>query len=121
MSLSVDNLPGAKRNRGGAFLLTESDPRGVFTPEDLTPEELLIGKTAEEFMRSTVLPQTARIEQGDHELMHDLMCKAGDLGLLGADVPEIYGGLGLPLTTTALIAEKINPQQSFALSVPAPP
>lgn len=102
--------------RGGAFLLAESDPRGIFTPEDLTSEERLIGKTAEEFLRNTVLPQTQRIEQGDHALMRDLMRKAGDLGLLGADIPELYGGLGLPLTTTALIAEKLNVQQSFALT-----
>ncbi len=48
--------------------------------------------------------------------MRDLMRKAGELGLLGADVPEAYGGLGLPQTTCALIAEKLNPQQSFALT-----
>ena len=48
--------------------------------------------------------------------MRDLMRKAGELGLLGADVPEVYGGLGLPQTTCALIAEKLNPQQSFALT-----
>src|ERR1700722_5521385 len=113
MSVTSDKVAAA---RGGAFLLTESDPRGVFTPEDLTAEERLIGKTAEDFLRNTVMPQIERIEQGDHALMRDLMRSAGELGLLGADVPELYGGLGLPLTTTALIAEKINPQQSFALT-----
>lgn len=105
-----------QRTRGGAFLLGETDPRAIFTPEDLSAEDRLIGKTAEEFLRSAVLPRVEAIEQGDHALMHDLMRQAGELGLLGADVPEIYGGLGLPLTTTALIAEKINPQQSFALT-----
>ena len=36
--------------------------------------------------------------------------------MLGADVPEVYGGLGLKQTTSAQIAEKVNPQQSFALT-----
>src|SRR5689334_8661688 len=101
---------------GGAFLVMETDPRRVFTPEEFTPEDLLIGKTAEDFLRNEVMPQVERIESGDHAVMHALMQKAGELGLLGADVPEVYGGLGLKQTTAALIAEKINPQQSFALT-----
>lgn len=101
---------------GGAFLVMETDPRRIFAPEEFTQEDLLIGKTAEDFLRNEVLPQVERIESGDHVLMHSLMQKAGELGLLGADVPEVYGGLGLKQTTAALIAEKINPQQSFALT-----
>jgi alkylation response protein AidB-like acyl-CoA dehydrogenase len=101
---------------GGAFLAEERAPSRVFTPEDFSVEDRLIGKTAEDFLRSEVLPQTERIESGDHTLMHDLMQRAGALGLLGADVPEVYGGLGLKQTTAALIAEKLNPQQSFALT-----
>ena len=101
---------------GGAFLLNGVDPRRVFLPEMLTAEDTLIGKTAEDFLRQEVLPLANTIETGDHALMADLMRKAGALGLLGADVPEIYGGLGLKQTTAALISEKLNPQQSFALT-----
>src|SRR5690349_15673237 len=100
------------RPAGGAFLNEETDARAVFIPEEFTAEDRLIGKTAEEFLRNEVLPQTERLESGDVEMMHALMRKAGELGLLGADVPEVYGGLGLKQTTAALIAEKINPQQS---------
>ena len=88
----------------------------IYIPEYLTAEDRLIGKTADDFLRKEVLPHVERIESGDHPLMHSLMQKAGALGLLGADVPEIYGGLGLPQTTAALIAEKLNYQQSFALT-----
>lgn len=101
---------------GGAFLLAASNPRQIFSPEEFTPEDLLIGKTAEDFLRNEVMPHVERLEQGDHDLMHKLMQQAGELGLLGADVPEVYGGLGLPQTVGALIAEKLNPQQSFALT-----
>lgn len=101
---------------GGAFLVEESDARGGFVPEEFTSEDLLIAKTAEDFLKNEVLPHIERIESGDHALMHTLMQKAGALGLLGADVPEVYGGLGLKQTTAALLSEKINPQQSFALT-----
>jgi alkylation response protein AidB-like acyl-CoA dehydrogenase len=75
-----------------------------------------MAQTADEFLRKEVLPHTERLENPDLELTHKLMQKAGDLGLLGADVPEVYGGLGLDVPTAALLAEKLNWQQSFALT-----
>ncbi len=71
---------------GGAYLLENTDTRGVFVPEDFSPEDRLIKQTADDFLRDEVLPHTERIERGDHELMHGPMRKAGELGLLGADV-----------------------------------
>lgn len=44
------------------------------------------------------------------------MKKAGELGLLGADVPEEYGGLGLDKISSALITEKFSRAGSFSLS-----
>jgi alkylation response protein AidB-like acyl-CoA dehydrogenase len=101
---------------GGAFLLETADPRLVFTPEEFDSEDRLIAKTADDFLRKEVLTEVERIESGDVELMAQLMRRAGELGLLSADVPHLYGGLGLKQTTAALIAEKLNWQQSFALT-----
>jgi alkylation response protein AidB-like acyl-CoA dehydrogenase len=102
--------------RGGEFLLRDTDAVEVFTPEDFTPEDLLIARTASDFLRKEVMPHVDKIESGDHDLMNALIRKAGQIGLLGADVPEAYGGLDAKQTTAALIAEKLNPQQSFALT-----
>ena len=109
-----DNMESA--TVGGGFLLADCDPGGVFVPEDFTPEDRLIGQTADDFLRREVLPHVEQIESGDHALMHRLMQQAGSLGLLAADIPMVYGGLGLKVTTAALIAEKLNWQQSFALT-----
>jgi len=43
----------------------------------------------------------------------DLVRKAGDLGLLGATIPEEYGGLGLEQTTGTLIAEMMGRAGGF--------
>ena len=75
-----------------------------------------MAQTAEEFLRREILPLTDQIEAHDTNLMHRLMQKAGAVGLLGAEVPEVYGGLGLDNRTGALLAEKLNWQQSFALT-----
>src|SRR5579862_3568762 len=101
---------------GGEFLLKDSDPLSIFGPEGFSAEDRLIGQAADTFLRREVVPLVDEIENNDTELMRRLMQRAGALGFLGADIPEIYGGLGLKQTTGALIAEKINPQQSFALT-----
>ena len=113
---STSLQPAPFQPAGGAFLIESANPERVFTPEQFTSEDRLIGRTAEVFLREEVLPHVEQIESGDHALMHSLMQQAGELGLLGADVPEIYGGLGLKQTTAALISEKLNFQQSFALT-----
>lgn len=101
---------------GGAFLLEDADPASVFIPEDFSADARMMAKTADEFLKKEVLPLTEQIESHDVDLMNRLMRKAGQLGLLGADVPEVYGGLGLDVPTCALLAEKLNWQQSFALT-----
>ena len=101
---------------GGEFLLRDAAPESVFTPEEFGAEARLMGRTADEFLKKSVLPFVERIESHDIDLMAELMRQAGELGLLGAEVPEVYGGFGIDNRTGALIAEKLNWQQSFALS-----
>lgn len=100
---------------GGSFLVRDR-AADIFTPEDFTHEDQLFATTASDFVRGEVMPNIAVIEGGDHDLMASLMRKAGDLGLLAADIPECYGGLGLTQMTSALISERLNQQQSFALT-----
>ncbi|MBI5014953.1 MAG: acyl-CoA dehydrogenase family protein [Deltaproteobacteria bacterium] len=98
---------------GAGFLLGDAAPEDVFTPEDFSAEQLLYAKTARDFMRNEVLPVSDRIEAKDFGLVRDLLRKAGELGLLMADVPEEYGGLALDKASGALIAENISGQGSF--------
>ena len=46
-----------------------------------------------------------------------LFRKAGELGLLSVDLPTKYGGLGLDLITSVVIAERLIEGGSFAISV----
>jgi alkylation response protein AidB-like acyl-CoA dehydrogenase len=48
-----------------------------------------------------------------------LVKKAADLGLIGANIPEEYGGLGLDQTSGALIGENIGRSASFATTLGA--
>lgn len=111
MSKSVEQVV-----KGGSFLIDEIRPEQVYTPEDFTEEHKMIAKTTEEYVENEVLPVIEKLE--NHEFDHSvrLLKKAGELGLLGTDVPEEYGGFGLDKITSALIAEKMARAGGFSIS-----
>src|SRR6267378_2646096 len=99
--------------RGGEFLIQASEADGVFTPEQLTEEHRLIGQTAREFVDHEVLPALDRLEEKDWALARDLVRRGGGLGLLGVDVPEAYGGVGLDKVTSLVVSEMLARSASF--------
>jgi alkylation response protein AidB-like acyl-CoA dehydrogenase len=99
--------------RGGEWLLQSADSESVFTPERLTDEHRLIGQTAQEFVEQEVLPKLDRLEEKDWALARDLVKRGGDLGLLGVDVPEAYGGVGLDKVSSLVVSEKLARSASF--------
>jgi alkylation response protein AidB-like acyl-CoA dehydrogenase len=106
----------AALNRGGAFLITSSRPEDVFTPADLSDDQRLIGQTAEEFVQKELTPEIPALEQHKEGLMAQMLKKAGDIGLLGAAIPEAYGGSGLDKVSATVLAEKLSGYASFAVS-----
>jgi alkylation response protein AidB-like acyl-CoA dehydrogenase len=99
--------------RGGAWLLEPSEPDSVFTPERLTDEHRLIARTADEFVDNEVLPQLERLEQKDWAFARQLLRRCGDLGLLGVDIPEAYGGVQLDKVASLLVSERMARSASF--------
>lgn len=102
--------------KGGSFLIEEGDASRVYTPEDYTSEQKMIAKTTDEFVENEVLPQVEYLEKHEFNRSVKLLKQAGELGLLGADVPEEYGGLGLDKITSALIAEKMSRAGGFSIT-----
>ncbi|MFD2215946.1 acyl-CoA dehydrogenase family protein [Metabacillus endolithicus] len=102
--------------KGGSFLIEDVSYDRVFTPEDFTDEHKMIAKTTEDFAVNEVLPHLEDIENHEFDKSVKLLKQAGELGLLGADVPEEYGGFGLDKISSALITEKISRAGSFSLS-----
>lgn len=102
--------------KGGSFLIEEADLSRVFTPEDFTEEHKMIAKTTEDYVDTEVLPVVEKLENHEFEHSVRLLKSAGDLGLLGADVPEQYGGLGLDKIASALIAEKMSKAGGFGIT-----
>jgi alkylation response protein AidB-like acyl-CoA dehydrogenase len=101
------------RTRGGGWLIEETT-EDILTPERLTDEHRLIGQTADEFMKGEVHPALERLEQKDWALARSLVRRAGDLGLLGIDVPEALGGVELDKASSIVVGEAVGSSASFA-------
>ena len=109
----------AKRVKGGSFLTEERRPDDIFTPEDFSDEQRQIAKTAIEFTTNEVVPMAAEIEAKNFTITKALLRKAGELGLMGADVPEAYGGMELDKVSSAIIAESMSQLASFSVAFSA--
>jgi alkylation response protein AidB-like acyl-CoA dehydrogenase len=99
--------------RGGEWLIQPSEADSVFTPERLTEEHRLIGRTAQDFVDNEVLPKLEQLETKDWALARELVRLGAGIGLLGVDVPEAYGGLGLDKVTSLVVSEKLARAASF--------
>ncbi|WP_286229571.1 acyl-CoA dehydrogenase family protein [Neobacillus mesonae] len=102
--------------KGGSFLIEDISFNQVLTPEDFNEEHLMIAKTADDFIEKEVLPQLEYLEKHEFDRTVKLLKQAGELGLLAADVPEEYDGLGLDKITSSLLTEKMAKAGGFSLS-----
>ncbi|MBW2615618.1 MAG: acyl-CoA dehydrogenase family protein [Deltaproteobacteria bacterium] len=100
---------------GGEFLVTDVAPEDVFTPEDFTDEHKMIYETGSDFIEKEIAPVVDQLEEKDHDLVLELLGKAGELGLLGTDVQEEHGGLGLDKVSTTIVAEVFGTSGSFSV------
>jgi alkylation response protein AidB-like acyl-CoA dehydrogenase len=101
--------------KGGSFLLEDVPAAEVFTPEDYTEEHRMIVKTARRFIENEVLPHAEALEHKDWDLTRELMLKVGELGLLGVEMEEEYGGTEMDTVTSLLITENTVFGGSFGM------
>jgi len=100
--------------KGGGWLLEK--PEAIFTPEDFDDTTRMIQDTVRQFVEKEYRPVAEAMEHGALEHNIPLLKKAGELGLLGVEVSEEYGGLDLPKTVSTVIAEGLSPTGGFSVS-----
>ena len=102
--------------KGGEFILPGDKLPDIFTVNNLSDEQKLVKDTIKEIVGKSITTEGAirLIESKDFEFSRGLLKNLGELGFLGAEIPEEYGGQGLDKVTGAIIAEEIAKQGSFA-------
>ncbi|WP_066798215.1 acyl-CoA dehydrogenase [Sphingomonas soli] len=81
------------------------DPFGL--DAQLTDEERMVRDAARDYAQGELLPRVTRAfldEDFDREIMREM----GALGLLGATIPETYGGAGLGYVAYGLVAREVE-------------
>ena len=100
---------------GGMFLLNPIGTTDVFSREHFTEEQNEIEKMTFDFSMERIYPNVEAIDKLDKDLSHSLLKEMGELGLLGVDVPEKYGGMELDKITMALVIENLTRGGSASL------
>lgn len=102
--------------KGGSFLIQPTDPQSVFTPEDFAEEHRMIEQTVTKFVADRILTRIEELESQKEGLIRELLEEAGELGLLGAEVPEQYNGFEMDKISSTVIAEGMGRAGSFAMT-----
>lgn len=105
--------------KGGEFLIKETEAQNVFIPEQYTEEQKMIAQTCTDFLKQEIWPNLDKIDAQEEGLTVKLLDKAAELGLLGLNVPEEYGGFEKDFVTGMLSTEVLGAGHSFAVSISA--
>ena len=106
-----------KYKTGGSFLIQPIGEHPIFTREQFSDEHGEIEKMVKEFARERVLENKEEIEKFNKELSLSLIREIGELGLLGVNIPEEYGGMDLDKITSAIVAESLMAGSSASFIV----
>lgn len=105
-----------KSIKGGEFLIKNTTPEEIFTPEEWSEEQRMIAQMCDDFIEQEIQPNLDRIDQMEAGLMESLLEKAGELGMLSMSIPENYGGMGVDFKTSLLATERLGKGYSFSVA-----
>ncbi len=75
--------------------------------DELTDEQRAITEMVHQFADEQILPNAEHFDHED-EFPEAIVEQMKELGLFGVTIPEEYGGMGLDLTTYAMIVEELS-------------
>ncbi len=105
--------------KGGEFIVKDADYESTFIPEQFDEEALMIKAMTEEFLQKEIDPKREHIEKLEDDIAAQILTKAAELGLLGAHMPQEYGGMELDMNTNTLISNVLGPSGSWSVSFAA--
>ena len=93
---------------GGSFLIEETNYQNIFIIEDFDETSKQMIDATREFVEKEIYPNIRELENHNYDLVKNIMKKAGELGLLGLNIPEEYGGFGMGFNLSMFICGEIS-------------
>ena len=103
--------------KGGSFIVTPLDQYKVFSREQFSEEQKMFGKTAHDFAINRIKKVKDGFKSLNKELSLEIFKEAGELGFLGIDVPEEYGGMALDKTTAGVVLDYMSSCECASIMV----
>ena len=97
----MDSTTDKRVPLGGEFLILDTNQE-IFIPEELTEEQHMIRTSCRDFVEGL----GDRIDQLDQQ--PSILEEAGELGLVGAHIPEKFGGMEMDKNTVTAILEELG-------------
>ncbi|MDH3225274.1 MAG: acyl-CoA dehydrogenase family protein, partial [Gemmatimonadota bacterium] len=73
----------------------------------LTEDEGMFREAVRDFAESAIAPRVHQMD-GDQRLAPDLIAQLFEMGLMGVEIPEQYGGTGSTFFTASLVVEELS-------------
>ena len=107
--------------KGGSFLITNQKAEDVFIPEELNEEQKMFKSMTMDFIESKIWPIVEKIDKQleNPDIVPKLLDEIGQLGILGAGIPEEHGGMGVNFNTETVLSEELGKSLSFGVAVAA--
>jgi len=102
---------------GGEFLTSKIRSKEIFTRENFDDEQLEFLSLAKQFAVEEIYTQRDEIEKHNLDLLRGLLRKSAEVGFLGVDVPDEYGGLSLDKVTSIILSETLSFAESASFNV----
>ena len=104
--------------KGGKFLVLTALESEIFSREKFSEEQTMIASSAEDFAREQLKPISDQLNNvPNEELTRKIFREVGELGFLGVDVPEKFGGLELDKTTASIVVDCLSGGESASIMV----
>lgn len=94
--------------KGGEFLIKETNCDAIYISNEFSEEQEMMKEAVQDFIDREVWPHKKRFENKEYDFTIQIMKQIADLGLLGINVPEEYGGLGMGFVSTILVCDYLS-------------
>ncbi|MEM1324485.1 MAG: acyl-CoA dehydrogenase family protein [Bacteroidota bacterium] len=119
MTATIDTIINKEALKGGEFIICDANINSTFIPEAMNEDQQMIAGMVEDFLTQEIMPKVHEIEKQRDGVAVGLLQQAAELGLLGAHMPEDFGGMALDTNTNTIIAEKLGPSGAWTVTFAA--